>query len=105
MSQFPKTQALIDKMWTGDPDAILEGLHHGGALLRAVAVIFMTLYKLTSKEYLDGLYALKDDNVVVSGYKVSDFCICALDILGIEKYTGDDEQIRKLADTKFEIFR
>lgn len=100
----PEVQALIDRMKTGDPDAILEGLHHGGVLLQVNAAICMTHYKLTSKEFLDGLYAMMNDNFVLLGYRIYEYCICALDILGIEKYTGDDERIKRLADSKFDFY-
>ena len=37
------------------------------------------------------------------GYTVSDFAIAALDVLGIEQYKGNEENIKAIIESKFEF--
>lgn len=92
---------LIEKIQNGDKNAVLQGLAHSGAFYRVNATINAVRYGIREpalKIYLD---RLKQDKVIMNGYRVSDFAISALDILGFEKYVGNDLRIRALIKSKF----
>ena len=55
------------------------------------------------QQIIDSLKALKSDNSRIAGYKISDFCMAALDIMNIEKYNGNDDAVIKLIESRFEF--
>ena len=96
-------QKLIDDMWEGHKEAIICGLKHGGALYRANGIINATRYQITSKEVIQGIVCLLEDEVEIMGVKICEFAIAALDILGYKKYDGNDEYIVRMILSKFDI--
>lgn len=94
---------LLKKIQDGDRNAILQGLAHPGAFYRINAT--MSAGRHFVKEPVIGIYLkrLKEDNMIMNGYRVSDFAYAALDILGIEKYIGNDIRIRRLINSKFDF--
>lgn len=94
---------LLEDIQHGKPSSIVKGLVHPGAFYRVNAIICAGRYKITDppiKLYLD---RLKTDDLIMNGYKVSDFAIAALDILKLEPYVGGDLRIRALIKSKFEF--
>ena len=94
---------LIKKIQAGDWSAIMQGLSHIGAFYRINATINAVRYEVRDpvvKIYLD---RLKEDQIVMNGYRVSEFAISALDILGFERYNGNDLRIKRLIDSKFDF--
>lgn len=94
---------LLSQMKSGDQDAILKGLKHKGAIYRINALINIVRYSISSKEIVQMVYNLLKDNVFVDGYKVSDFAYAVLDLIGVKKYSGSDEQISELIDSKLDF--
>lgn len=95
--------SLIDEMRNGNIDAIITGLTHHGAIYRMNAIAFFSLQNRNEKAAIKRIKVLKTDFSGVDGYSVSDFAIAALDILGIEKYTGSSRNIKLLIDCQFDF--
>lgn len=93
--------SLIDEMRNGNSNAIVAGLLHHGAIYRMNAIAFSSLQRRSNKEIVEKIKALRTDHFGIDGYSVSDFAIAALDILGIEKYTGTNQNIKRLIDCRF----
>lgn len=94
---------LLEDIQNGEPSSIMKGLVHPGAFYRVNSILCACRFKVTDpplKIYLD---RLKTDDLVLNGYKVSEFAIAALDILGLEIYAGGDPRIRALIKSKFEF--
>ena len=91
---------MLEKIKTGDENAILEGVTHKGAIYRINALIYAVRNAVDSEKVKEKIYDLQNDKVSVDGYKVSDFALAALDLLGIEKYTGINEQIKALIESR-----
>lgn len=94
---------LIQQIQAGDSSAIMQGLSHPGAFYRINATINAVRYKASDPVLKIRLDRLKHDQIIMNGYRVSDFAISALDILGLEKYAGNDLRIRALINSKFEF--
>lgn len=94
---------LLENIKNGNPSSIIKGLVHPGAFYRVNAIFCACRFKITDppiKSYID---KLKTDSLIMNGYRVSDFAIAALDILGFEPYEGDDRRILRLIASKFEF--
>ena len=92
---------LLKNIQSGNKTAIIQGLVHPGAIYRVNAAINAVRYEIreaTIKIYLD---RLKTDEIVMNGYKVSDFAYAALDLLNLERYTQNDIRVRRLIVSKF----
>ena len=98
---FLPIKEIISRMSVGEEDAIINGLSHKGALIRINAVMFAVKYKCKKNNVIELIKELLTDNTEVDGYSVSQFSIAALDVLGITKYTGNDENVVELIDDEF----
>lgn len=94
---------LIDRMKKGDKKAIVDALSHSGAIYRMNAISFCAIWKIKDPEVENRIKELKQDDVTLDGYRVSDFAAAALDLMGIETYTGNRIFTKNLIDSKFEF--
>lgn len=95
---------LISAMKLGDESSIYRGLVHGGAIYRINAIIQTVKHRILSDDIISKIQDLKEDDIRLMGvYKISDFAISALALLGIEEYRGDDEIILRLIKSKFDF--
>lgn len=95
---------LISAMKLGDENGIYRGLVHSGAIYRINAIIQTVKHKILSNNIISRIQELKEDDIRLMGvYKISDFAISALALLGIEEYRGDNEIILKLIKSKFDF--
>ena len=85
----------------GKQEDILICLKHKGALIRVNGIMNAVLYSLKTPEIIALIKGLKNDEKMFDTYLVSDFAIAALDVMDIEKYEGDKQQILGLIDSKF----
>ena len=87
-------QKMIDSMHAQDIEAIQYGLNSDVWIMKINALWGACKIKDLSDELKSKIVSLQDDNLKYNGYAVSDFATAAMDILGLKKYTGDDD-IRK----------
>lgn len=92
------------EMRNGNRDAILEGFQSSSVLGRINGAIHAAKKGINDAEIREALLALKGDMAVCMGYCVSDVAIAVLDILGIEKYKGNDDRICEMIQSKFEFY-
>lgn len=96
---------LIDKMKTGDKTAVVAGLSHPGAIYRMNAISFSVLFHISDAEIIQKITELKNDQVALDGYSVSDFAFAALDVMGFESYVGNKASVKNLIKSKFEFLK
>ena len=89
---------LSKRMRDGDIDAIIEGMMSDAGIYRAQAIVGAVNNKVIDSVIEEQLYKLKNDDLVVIGYSISDFAVAALDKFGIEKYIGNDPGILLLIE-------
>ena len=75
---------------------ILEDLNHDGAAFRAKGISQCIKTRANTPNIVMALKKLKNDKVVLLGTSLSSLAIAALDIIGGEKYIGDDVDIKDL---------
>lgn len=75
---------------------IINKLTHSGAAFRAVGIADCVKSNIHSSDVIELLVNLKSDNVNLIGCTVSQSAIAALDVLGVEKYEGDDSTVISL---------
>lgn len=100
---FSKVNNLIANMVIGNEEAILLGLKHKGVLIRINGIIYSVKYKIKNEHITKVIQELKNDDFWYDGYLVSQFAIAGLHIMNIEPYTGNDERILELIESKFEF--
>ena len=95
-----ENRRLFEQIQHGNSDAILQGLSHPGAIFRVNGAISAVKYVVKTPVIKMRLERIKNDNTIINGYRVSDFAIAALDILGLEMYRGNDLKVRALIKSK-----
>ena len=75
---------------------ILELLKHSGAGFRGEGIAKCIQNRINTPAIANALLSLKSDTIKVIGRPISSYAIAALDIVGIEKYTGSDQDIKAL---------
>lgn len=86
-------------MENGELSAIIEGIAAEGAQVRVCAILYATRLGIRNKAVENGIKRLKTDETSLFGYNVhptvADFAMAALDILGIERYSEEEEEVVK----------
>ena len=96
---------LISKMQKGDRNVIFDCLSHSGAIFRMNAVGNAVIHGMNDSETISRLVELKSDNASLDGFTVGDFATAALDVLGCEKYRGNNDRMRSLIATRFNFLK
>lgn len=73
-----------------------EKMKNKGALNRFAGLIECLDKKILNTEEIETIKRLKEDDVVVCGRMLSCYAFAILDILGIEKYSGNNIDIKRL---------
>ena len=97
--------SLVERMRTGEKQAIIEGLSHQGAIYRMNAISFSSICKIKDVEVEMRIKDLKDDDVMLDGYSVSDFAHAALELMEVETYTGNKPSVKDLIKSKFDFLK
>lgn len=100
--KYRNTDEMISEMKNNNVDVIISGATSSSPLLNLNAVLYGTKFKIKSKEFTSAL----KDNLVHSnekffGMPLSEIVIAALDVLGVEKYSGTDKLILRLISSEF----
>ncbi len=82
---------------------IIYNLAHSGALFRLRAILLSIINRVQDPDVLQAIAKLKNDKVMMLGRPVSAYAIAALDILGQEKYQGNDPDIIELVEALPEL--
>jgi len=105
INDYYHSQQFIDDIHKGSEKLVAEALEHNGALYRVNGITSAVNHKIISPIIVEKIIKLKDDNVVtICGAYVSEYAIAALDILGIEKYTGNEFRILRLIEAGFNFW-
>lgn len=79
----------------------LDNLNKDGTFYKFNGIVQCVKSNMLTDEVVARLRELKTDNSQIAGHSISDFSIAALDVMGIEKYYGDDSDIICLINSKF----
>ena len=94
----------VKRMIGGNIPAILSCLTSHRPLHRACGAMFAGLYHVKDDAVVNTIIRMKKDLTAIDGYTVGDFAVASLDVLGVEKYTGDRQEMKGLIATGFKFF-
>ena len=86
----------IRMMMLGNRSEIERGLNSDNKCLRLDGLLWATYHNINDENVIERIRELKYDEESAMGFKVSDYAVAALDILGVEKYQGGDERLSDL---------
>ena len=92
---------VVQEMYQGNKEVILESLRSESIFLNMNAIICCAQKKLSAKEFIDALVSLKDVDIALLGYRISDAATAALYLVNNEPYEGENEVVKKLVDSNF----
>lgn len=81
-------------------NSIVENLNKNGSFFKFNGIVECVRAKLITEETIFRLKQLKSDKSQIAGHTIADFSVAALDILGVENYTGNDAAIADLIKSK-----
>ena len=100
--------AITRKMLSGDKTAIIDGFISSSAVDNANAIICAVKYQLNEKPIVGQLERLSINDTCLfgqnAGYRISDFALAALHLLGISAYNGSKENVLALIAAKLDIY-
>jgi hypothetical protein len=101
MAIDPRIQRMVD----GNIDAIIDGFISSSVLDNANAIAQAYLHNMRTKNIEVQLRRLSGDSACLFGhnvgYRISHFADAALHLLGFETYTGSDQYVLNLIESKF----
>ena len=74
---------------------VISNLKSDGAWYRCRGIIYAAKQDMGDQEIVKLLKGLKGDPIWFAGRKVGWYAIAALEVLGVEKYTGDDHLVKE----------
>lgn len=97
----------LEKVYAGDKNEIIAAMLCDASFYRMNGIVEAVKHGLKEKAITRQIKNLMNDKTgalsLRGGYTVADFAIAALDVLEIEKYTGDEENIKAIIQSKFEF--
>ncbi len=75
---------------------LINKLTDEGAVFRCQGILECLKKGVNTPDAAEAMKRLKNDGVVIMGRRISSYAQAALDILGIEKYKGNDEEVIEL---------
>lgn len=78
----------------------IEMLYREGTFNKFNGIIECVKLNLKTDTVIKRLKELKNDTTIIAGYPISNFSVAALDIMNIEKYNGDNVDIKGLIKSK-----
>lgn len=98
-------QYIIDRMKEGHIEAVLYGIKSDVPILNFNAVAYGAKYQCHEKEFIDALKnKFINSDITFFGMEMKSFVIAALDVLNVQKYTGNDTFIKQLITYKFQFY-
>lgn len=98
-----QTQHLIEKMHSGDLDAIMEGISSNCDILILNAIMAGTKQKVKNAAFIDGIIAAAHSEAILLGVPLKSAARASLHLLGHRLYTGADPMILSMIETGFGI--
>lgn len=99
MTYQQKIKAITDSVPSMNEAQLAETLRHENILVKARAMLEIARRKCVTPEIEESLRSAKQDHRPFwNQYKISDIATAVLDIIGVEKYLGNDPTILYLME-------
>lgn len=83
-------------MMLGNRSVIKDCLNSDNAYLRLDSLIWAAYFKFAEDDVIARIKELKSDEDGAMGYKVKNYAVAALDVMNVEKYSGNDKNLQDL---------
>lgn len=104
MMKSKNTDEVIKLMEENNIEAIIFGAESDLPILNLNSVIFGAKYKVSSEKFISLLKEkLIKSEASFFGMSLSKIVTAALDVLGVEKYSGNDISIIRLVNSNFNL--
>lgn len=80
---------------------IIAKLQKDGAYYKFNGIVECVRSQTKDETVISELKKMKSDHAQIAGYSISDFSFAALDVLNAEKYTGNNENVLRIIQSKF----
>lgn len=97
------TQKMIDAMHKGDAEIIRNCITSKSPILLINAIMAGTKRKLHDDTFIKGVRDAEDSTEVLMGYPIKKAATASLHLLGVRKYSGNDEMIKTMIADAFDI--
>lgn len=100
-----ESQTLINQMLSGDANAIKIGLNSNNTALKINAIIHSTVFHVDDATVINKIKEMKKDKdyLRICAFTVGEFATASLHLRGIEKYSGNNDSILRLIESKFDF--
>ena len=85
-----KTQMMINEMYKGNVQKIMEGIDSNTPILVLNAIVAGTNRKMTREAFLAGVERATESDIVLLGVPLKSFAEASLHLLERKKYAGED---------------
>lgn len=92
----------VERMYAGDVNAILDGFINGGTFNVVNAIICSAKHRVSNNAVVTQIEKHRQNDTLVMGLPISAFANAALEVIGTQKYTGDDTFTLKLISSGFD---
>ena len=97
-----ETQKLIDEMHAGNTEEILRNISANVPILVLNAMMAGIRYGVKEASFIEGVRKAEENEAVLLGVPVCKVATAALHLLNVKPYTGTDQLIMELIESKFE---
>lgn len=94
-------QQRVDNMHKGSVSDIMGGIYSDCLFERLNAIIAGTRIHLLDKKFVDCVKAETETETTLMGVPVKEFAVASLEVLEIQKYSGDNPRVKGLIQCKF----
>lgn len=96
----------LDDIWKRRPEdfktMVLKYASSDSPIENLNAVLYGAKYKLSDERFILALHKMLDSDARFFGTPLSSFVQAALDVLGVQKYSGDDDYVMELIQSEFQ---
>ena len=93
-------QKMVDNMVSGDVNSILYGICSENKFLIINAILQGYNHNVSENLFVVNLMKHKTNNQSILNVPIKSLALAVLDLIGIEKYNGNDEYVIELINNK-----
>lgn len=89
------------RAFEGDKEILMDALTSTNPNATVIGIAAVVKNKPDDDDIINALKDLKESWMIIFGYSIQQMAIAALDLIGVEKYDGDEVRIHDFIESKF----
>lgn len=90
-----------ERAFAGEKNIVMDALKSLNSNATIIGIAAVVKNKPDDEDIINALKALKESRMIIFGFSIRQIAIAALDLIGVEKYDGDEKIIRAFIESKF----